>query len=431
MKVFSDYNHEEQQIIVKLGLCIFAEAKKINNKDEVAELRKTVDDFERTRDKYKTEVRKEMETWVNGYREENSKLQKNLYDTQNKLLTSKEQGIIEGKRQSDEYVKFLNNQKQEKLNENENIKDLYSKLADEKVELAVARYKEEVMELMKANKGLRDLYIHNNKGGEYEKVIVEEIEEYNNTHLDSIWDITHVGQSLGHKGDIVLIHKETKMRAMIDCKNHDSVPKEHRDKFICDMENKHNNYDIGLMVSRGKIKTKKKYEENDKDNKKLVYISDYCLGNPGFIFVLLERFNIERQNNTNQGADMSNFKTHLEDCYNETKKQKDLFERQLSGSQKRVDELTSQYNRIFGEDIAINSMKVRQKPVNIIEEDINYDEIENNKTVKGERSKFYIITDNTIQYYKNKATKTKAEKQTNNNNTSPTKLMNLELKKKN
>ncbi|GAF93010.1 unnamed protein product, partial [marine sediment metagenome] len=36
MKVFSEYNHEEQQIIVKLGLCIFAEAKKINNKDEVA-----------------------------------------------------------------------------------------------------------------------------------------------------------------------------------------------------------------------------------------------------------------------------------------------------------------------------------------------------------------------------------------------------------
>ena len=36
MKVFSDYNNEEQQIIIKFGLCIFAEAKKINNKDEVA-----------------------------------------------------------------------------------------------------------------------------------------------------------------------------------------------------------------------------------------------------------------------------------------------------------------------------------------------------------------------------------------------------------
>lgn len=193
------------------------------------------------------------------------------------------------------------------------------------------------------------------KGLEFEKHIYEELVHLNDTYYNNVWDIIHVGQTFGGKGDIILKHKETQITIMIDPKNHDNVNKQHKDKFVKDMRNELNNYKAGIMVSRGKIRGKKNYEEIEDGTRRLIYISNFKLGQEDFLMTMIEQIHnhcIEKQEDT---INMEHMKSRYIQEYKNIKKQKDLCETQIAYFRERVKCITGEYHEYFGEDIQLQT----------------------------------------------------------------------------
>lgn len=193
------------------------------------------------------------------------------------------------------------------------------------------------------------------KGLEFEKHIYEELVHLNDTYYNNVWEIIHVGQTFGGKGDIILKHKETQITIMIDPKNHDNVNKQHKDKFLKDMRNELNNYKAGIMVSRGKIRGKKNYEEIEDGTRRLIYISNFKLGQEDFLMTIIEQIHnhcIEKQEDS---INMEIIKSRYIQEYKNIKKQKDVCESQLAYFREREKCITGEYQDYFGEDIQLQT----------------------------------------------------------------------------
>lgn len=193
------------------------------------------------------------------------------------------------------------------------------------------------------------------KGLEFEKTIYDNLVALNDTFYNNIWEIVHVGQTFGGKGDIILKHKESDISIMIDPKNHDNVNKQHKDKFLNDMRNELNNFKAGIMVSRGKIRGKKSYEEIEDGSRKLIYISHFKLGQEDFLMTLLEHIHHQCVGKEDDAINMKQMKDKYIQEYKKIKKQKDICETQLSYFREREKQITGEYHDYFGEDILLQT----------------------------------------------------------------------------
>jgi superfamily II RNA helicase len=76
-----------------------------------------------------------------------------------------------------------------------------------------------IAELESKNKWYYSLYEDKSKGKNYEEELYPKLLDYNDTHLNSIWQITHVGSVLSEKTDFHFRHKDMNMVILLDTKN--------------------------------------------------------------------------------------------------------------------------------------------------------------------------------------------------------------------
>jgi hypothetical protein len=207
------------------------------------------------------------------------------------------------------------------------------------------------------------------KGIEYEGAIYESLVDYNDNN-GNIWIITHVGQQLGGKGDIIMQHKESGHRIMIDPKNHKCVPKIDKEKFLRDMRDNTNKYHGGIMVSRGKISGMMSFEQMVDGNKQLNYLSHYNKDQVNFLMLIIERLRSSLQKEADNVINISKLKDKYQNDYEYMKKQKLLCENQLKLVNNMIKQLSAEYYDYFNGDIQTDILPVLSTTTNNVGDEL-------------------------------------------------------------
>lgn len=203
---------------------------------------------------------------------------------------------------------------------------------------------------------LRKKYVLSTKGKQYETDIYNNLCSLIENKYDNAWKVTHVGSKLGQKGDIILEHKLTGIRIMLDPKNHDKVDASHRKKFINDMKNVNNKFHGGVMISRGSIDTKRSFDKEVVDNKILWYISYYTLGNEQFLMTQIEVLHQKILGEENGAINPKKLRNLYIKNYNDIKYQTNIIERQYKYFKEYLESISKEYTNFFDGDIEVDSL---------------------------------------------------------------------------
>ena len=250
--------------------------------------------------------------------------------------------------------------------------------------------------------------------------------DYNDAHLNSIWQITHVGSVLSEKTDFHFRHKDTGVVILLDTKNNlPTNPVVSTAEFERDVLRKETAAIGGIMLANGNISCKKRFEINKLQQKFLVYVSSYDRNNIAFFFSLMDmivemsRGNADDASGGGASASASAsastlsrakeaFRALLLADYKREQSNLDNAERMRKSAQKAMDAIIAEFDTHFaGEDIEMaaksdevqaSSARIKPKTSTDI---IDYDELEKDRTVIGQRSKYYLEYGTTIQYFKN------------------------------
>ena len=277
-----------------------------------------------------------------------------------------------------------------------------------------------IADLETKNKWYYSLYEDKSKGKNYEEELYPKLLDYNDTHLNSIWQITHVGSVLSEKTDFHFRHKDTNMVVLLDTKNNlPTNPVVSTAEFERDVLRKETNAIGGIMLANGNISCKKRFEINKIQQKVMVYVSSYDRNNIAYLFSLLDMI-IEMSRGSSQSlehgssatsaaaASIAAFRELLISDYKREQSNLDNAERLRKAAQKTMDTIIVEFETHFpGEDIEIaaksdevsaSSARIKPKTSTDI---IDYTAIEKDRTIIGQRSKYYLEYGTTIQYFKN------------------------------
>lgn len=272
-----------------------------------------------------------------------------------------------------------------------------------------------IADLETKNKWYYSLYEDKSKGKNYEEELYPKLLDYNDAHLNSIWQITHVGSVLSEKTDFHFRNKDTGVVILLDTKNNlPTNPVVSTAEFERDVLRKETAAIGGIMLANGNISCKKRFEINKLQQKILVYVSAFDRDNIPFFFSLLDMITeMSRGNADDSSASTSSrakeaFRALLIADYKREQSNLDSAERMRKSSQKAMDAIIAEFDTHFtGEDIEMasksdevqtSSARVKPKTSTDI---IDYDALEQRRTVIGQRSKYYLEYGTTIQYFKN------------------------------
>jgi len=273
-----------------------------------------------------------------------------------------------------------------------------------------------IAELETKNKWYYSLYEDKSKGKNYEEELYPKLLDYNDTHLNSIWQITHVGSVLSEKTDFHFRHKDTNVVILLDTKNNlPTNPVVSTAEFERDVLRKETNAIGGIMLANGNIACKKRFEINKIQQKSLVYVSCYDRNNIAYLFSLLDMImdistvqSLEQGSLATSAATIAAYRELLISDYKREQINLDNAERLRKSAQRSIDTILSDFDTHFpGEDIEIaakseevnaSSVRVKSKTSTDI---IDYIALEKDRTVIGQRSKYYLEYGTTIQYFKN------------------------------
>jgi hypothetical protein len=292
---------------------------------------------------------------------------------------------------------------------------------DRQITMKTDHLYKKIAELETKNKWYYSLYEDKSKGKNYEEELYPKLLDHNDTHLNSIWQITHVGSVLSEKTDFHFRHKDTNVVILIDTKNNlPTNPVVSTAEFERDVLRKETNAIGGIMLANGNIACKKRFELNKVQQKTLVYVSCFDRDNITFIFTLLDMI-VEMSRGSSQSLEhgssatsvaaataIAAFRELLISEYKREQTNLDNSERLRKAAQKSMDAILSEFETHFpGEDIEIaaksdevNASSVRIKPKTSTDI-IDYTALEKDRTVIGQRSKYYLEYGTTIQYFKN------------------------------
>jgi hypothetical protein len=168
------------------------------------------------------------------------------------------------------------------------------------------------------------------------------------------------------------------------------------------------------MLANGNISCKKRFEINKLQQKTLVYVSCFDRNNIPFFFSLLDmivemsRGSLEQGSSATSIAAVEALRALLITDYKREQANLDTAERMRKSAQKAMDAIIAEFEAHFaGEDIEmaaksdevqVSSARVKPKTSTDI---IDYTELEKDRTVIGQRSKYYLEYGTTIQYFKN------------------------------
>jgi hypothetical protein len=281
-----------------------------------------------------------------------------------------------------------------------------------------------IADLEVKNKWYYSLYEDKSKGKNYEEELYPKLLDYNDAHLNSIWQITHVGSVLSEKTDFHFRHKDTGVVVLLDTKNNlPTNPVVSTAEFERDVLRKETAAIGGIMLANGNISCKKRFEINKLQQKFLVYVSSYDRNNIAFFFSLMDMIVEMSRGNADDasggGASASASASTLSRAkeafhallladYKREQSNLDNAERMRKSAQKAMDAIIAEFDTHFaGEDIEMaaksdevqaSSARIKPKTSTDI---IDYDELEKDRTVIGQRSKYYLEYGTTIQYFKN------------------------------
>ena len=278
-----------------------------------------------------------------------------------------------------------------------------------------------IADLETKNKWYYSLYEDKSKGKNYEEELYPKLLDYNDAHLNSIWQITHVGSVLSEKTDFHFRHKDTGVVILLDTKNNlPTNPVVSTAEFERDVLRKETAAIGGIMLANGNISCKKRFEINKLQQKTLVYVSCFDRNNIPFFFSLMDMIMEMSRGNADDtsGASMSAsasasrakeaFRALLIADYKREQANLDTAERMRKSAQKAIDAIIAEFDTHFpGEDIEMtaksdevqaSSARIKPKTSTDI---IDYDALEQNRTIVGQRSKYYLEYGTTIQYFKN------------------------------
>ena len=272
-----------------------------------------------------------------------------------------------------------------------------------------------IADLETKNKWYYSLYEDKSKGKNYEEELYPKLLDYNDAHLNSIWQITHVGSVLSEKTDFHFRHKDTGAVVLLDTKNNlPTNPVVSTAEFERDVLRKETAAIGGIMLANGNISCKKRFEINKLQQKTLVYVSCFDRNNIPFFFSLLDmivemsRGSLEQGSSATSIAAVEALRALLIADYKREQASLDTAERMRKSAQKAMDAIIAEFDTHFpGEDIEMaaksdevqtSSARVKPKTSTDI---IDYDTLEKGRTVIGQRSKYYLEYGTTIQYFKN------------------------------
>ena len=297
---------------------------------------------------------------------------------------------------------------------------------DRQITAKTEHLNKKIAELETKNKWYYSLYEDKSKGKNYEEELYPKLLDYNDAHLNSIWQITHVGSVLSEKTDFHFRHKDMNMVVLLDTKNNlPTNPVVSTAEFERDVLRKETNAIGGVMLANGNIACKKRFEINKVQQKTMVYVSSYDRDNIGFLFSLLDMIvdmsrgasqSLEHDGSSSASASAASataamtaaFRELLISEYKREQSNLDNAERLRKSAQKSIDAILSEFETHFpGEDIEmaaksdeVTASSVRIKPKTSTDI-IDYTVLEKDRTVIGQRSKYYLEYGTTIQYFKN------------------------------
>jgi len=274
----------------------------------------------------------------------------------------------------------------------------------------------QLAELEAKNKWYYSLYEDKSKGKNYEEELFPKLLDYNDKQLNSIWQITHVGSVLSEKTDFHFRHKDLGFVLLLDTKNNlPTNPVVSTSEFERDVTRKETNAIGGIMLANGGISCKKRFEINKIQEKYLVYVSEFERNNIGYIFSLLDLI-VEMSRAVDPTCNKETLRRILLDDYKRELSNIESLERMKKNAQKNLENIVADFATYFKEDIEmqmknaeIQSSSVRVKPKTSTDV-IDFDDMENGKTVIGNRSKYYLEYGTTIQYFKNNYARNQKQK---------------------
>jgi hypothetical protein len=289
---------------------------------------------------------------------------------------------------------------------------------DRQITVKTDHLNKKIAELETKNKWYYSLYEDKSKGKNYEEELYPKLLDYNDTHLNSIWQITHVGSVLSEKTDFHFRNKDTNVVILLDTKNNlPTNPVVSTTEFERDILRKETNAIGGIMLANGNIACKKRFELNKVQQKTLVYVSCFDRDNIIFIFTLLDMIvemsrgssqSLEHGSSATSIAAVEAFRALLIADYKREQTNLENSERLRKAAQKSIDTILSEFETHFpGEDIEIaaksdevsaSSARIKPKTSTDI---IDYTALEKDRVVIGQRSKYYLEYGTTIQYFKN------------------------------
>lgn len=310
---------------------------------------------------YSNNQLQELTRSLASLKEERDTLHENYQSLSQKLLTSRQEIASQLHQQYDMETTRLRKEIEQEKEEKREIMTMRDQMIQNRISLLQHEYTTQVDEMTSTIHTLekqitryQELYEATGKGIEYEKVMITRMEEYNHQFLGNQWHIQHVGQVKGGgKGDIQLIHRELGVRVIIDVKNKNDVGKSDIQKFIHDVETLENQCDIGMLIARGRIFTKRLYHMEQPKEKLHMYISNFKPDQIGLLFTSLDMA-CEKWRNGQQEMNMDEYREHLWSLFLFFRKQHDQALREVDKMKAQMTDIGNIYYKWFHANIELD-----------------------------------------------------------------------------
>jgi hypothetical protein len=388
MTVLSEYDEETRQHIIEIGIVVYEKSKMFN----IAKNGGASKDA--------------------GGENEYAQLKRKYENLSSRIAEIRDEEYRKGEIKVAEYKEVLLQERQRC----DKILDTCKADAERQVAYKTEYLLKQIAELEAKNKWYYSLYEDKSKGKNYEEELFPKLLDYNDKQLNSVWQITHVGSVLSEKTDFHFKHKDIGVTVLLDTKNNlPTNPVVSTAEFERDVMRKETNAIGGIMLANGGISCKKRFEINKIQDKYLVYVSEFERNNIGYIFSLLDLL-IEMARGVDSTCNKEVLKRVLIEDYKREIANIESLERMKKNAQKNVEMVVADFANYFKEDIEMemkaveiqsSSVRVKSKTSTDV---IDFDEMEEGKTVIGVRSKYYLEYGTTIQYFKNNYARNQKEK---------------------
>jgi hypothetical protein len=392
---FAEYDESTQKHIIDLGCFIYAKS--------LEHIRETVPFT--SADATSAAAAVAAPHWDKEY--EYNQLKQQVANLSTRVFEVREEEYKKGEAKAAEY-------KQQVAAERQRLDKILAMIqsdTDRQITAKTDHLNKKIADLESKNKWYYSLYEDKSKGKNYEEELYPKMLDYNDAHLNSIWQITHVGSVLSEKTDFHFRHKDTNAVILLDTKNNlPTNPVVSTAEFERDILRKETAAIGGIMLANGNISCKKKFEINRLQQKTLVYVSEFERNNIAYLFSLLDMIVEMSRNDASASASQTKeaLRALLIADYKREQSNLDNIERMRKSTQKAIDAILAEFDTHFaGEDIEIaaksdevstSSARIKPKTSTDI---IDYPALEKDRTIIGQRSKYYLEYGTTIQYFKN------------------------------